>query len=130
MNKSPNYNILYGMGMRMDTGRNTDRNNGKKTMLDIVKDLVIQLSKYREIDDIIQEIQENKKKNKNFVEEDDDDLVGNVQGYLEQVQDIMSSGDEMEEYQEEEEGGYYGYYDRVAEGGNQSMSVSQLQYVE
>ena len=91
--KNKNQYQNYGIGMRLDTGRNTDRNNGRKTMLDIVKDLVIELSKYREIDDIIQEIQETRKKNKNYYEEDEEDLVANVESYLHRVAQVTSSGD-------------------------------------
>ena len=78
----------------METGRNTERNS-RKTMLDIVKELVIELSKYREIDDIVQEIQESRKKNKNFLEEEEGgDLV---QHYIDMLDDVLSSDDGEEE---------------------------------
>lgn len=61
-------------------------------MLDICKELIIELSNYRDIDDIVNNIQEQRKKNKYY--QRDHDIVADVEDYLSKVGRVMSEDED------------------------------------
>lgn len=61
-------------------------------MLDICKELIIELSKYRDIDDIVNNVQEQRKKNKFY--QRDHDVVNDVEDYLGKLGNIISDDED------------------------------------
>ena len=61
-------------------------------MLDICKELIIELSKYRDIDEIVNNVQEQRKKNKFY--QRDHDIVNDVEDYLGKLGNIISDDED------------------------------------
>ena len=65
-------------------------------MLDMCKELVMELSKYRDVEDIVSKVQDYRKKNKNL--QRDHDLLTDIEEYLTKIDEAISNEDD-EEYE-------------------------------
>lgn len=66
-------------------------------MLDLCKELVMELSKYRDVEDIVNKVQEYRKKNKNL--QRDHDLLVDIEEYLTKIDEAISNEDDEERYE-------------------------------